>query len=81
MATGEAELHIFQTTCDGRIVVSRDCCFACWPYSYLKFRLVLTFLLPQSWSIHVSRSCGQFMGVDVRLYTCTSLLSAQCDMT
>ena len=32
MATGEAELHIFQTMRNGRIVVSQDSCFACWSF-------------------------------------------------
>ena len=33
MATGEAEVQNVQTTCDGRIVISRDHHFACWPSS------------------------------------------------
>ena len=33
MATGEAELHSVQTMCDGKIVVSQDRHFACWPSS------------------------------------------------
>ena len=44
MAEGEAELHSVQTMQDGRIVVSRDRCFACWPSSKLKLSLVLIFV-------------------------------------
>ena len=44
MATGEAELHNFQTLRDGRTVASWDRHFSCWPSSYLEFSLVLIFV-------------------------------------
>ena len=91
MATGQTEVESVQTTRDGGIVALPDGRFVCWPSSqlgrivallvgrlasYMQSLVLFKYLLPQSW-IDRKQVTWSIMDMDVRLYRCTSLLSAQ----